>query len=206
MPFLVFTVKKKEYVSLQASPPWELTYHMGSFLPCTIYHYTDTDTHRQTHEWHDHDIYRAEHSSCGNKIQKSFTFLVPTDKGFPAKEQIVILFVWYCWQREKITVSSHMLLSSYKRWRLSTLSTHRPPPLFTGSSHIGWIPSCKENNWNSKYIELVKTALDRGWTDHISLTHDMNLQSSASHGHDVLTCKPGLSWKNAVKRLLLMWC
>jgi len=34
-----------------------------------------------------------------------------------------------------------------------------------------------------------KTTLDRGQTDRISLTHDLYLQSPASYGHDLLTCK-----------------
>ena len=34
-----------------------------------------------------------------------------------------------------------------------------------------------------------KTALDRGRTDHISLTHDLNLQSPASNGHNLPTSK-----------------
>ena len=41
----------------------------------------------------------------------------------------------------ELTVSSQRLLSSCRRWRRSRFNTQRPPPLFTGSSHIGWMPS-----------------------------------------------------------------
>ena len=34
-----------------------------------------------------------------------------------------------------------------------------------------------------------KTAFNRGRTDHISLTYDLDLQSAASYGHELLTCK-----------------
>jgi len=37
-------------------------------------------------------------------------------------------------------------------------------------------------------VKLEKTALDQGRTDHISLTHDLDLQSPVSCGHDLLTC------------------
>ena len=40
-----------------------------------------------------------------------------------------------------------------------------------------------------KYMQLEKTDLNRGQTDHISLTHDPDLQPPASYGHDLLTCK-----------------
>ena len=42
---------------------------------------------------------------------------------------------------------------------------------------------------------LEETALDRGQTDRISLTHDLDLdlQSPASYGHDLLACKSSRS-------------
>ena len=40
---------------------------------------------------------------------------------------------------------------------------------------------------------LENTALDRRQTDHISLIHDLDLQSPASYGHDLLTCKTSRS-------------
>ena len=42
-------------------------------------------------------------------------------------------------------------------------------------------------------IELEKTALNRGRTDRISLTHDIDLQSHASYGHDLPACKSSRS-------------
>ena len=42
------------------------------------------------------------------------------------------------------------------------------------------------------HYQLEKTAVDRGRTDRISLTHDLenrDLQSFASYGHDLLTRK-----------------
>jgi len=43
--------------------------------------------------------------------------------------------------------------------------------------------------------ELEKTALDRGWTNRISLIHDLDpdLQSSANYGHDLLALKSSRS-------------
>ena len=40
-----------------------------------------------------------------------------------------------------------------------------------------------------KYKILEKTDLDRGQTDRISLTYDLDLRAPASHGHDLFTCK-----------------
>ena len=55
------------------------------------------------------------------------------------------------------------------------------------------------------HTETRKTALDRGRTDRISLTYDLDLdlQSPASYGGDLLTCKiqdedqfvPKIEWK-----------
>ena len=57
-------------------------------------------------------------------------------------------------------------------------------------------------------MKREKTALDRGRTDHISLTYDpdLELQSPVSYGRDLLTCKssrsmgqsvPKMEWKQA---------
>ena len=56
--------------------------------------------------------------------------------------------------------------------------------------------------------KLERTALDRGLIDRISLTHDLNLdlgydlelQSSASYGHDLLTCKSSRSTVSRFRR------
>ena len=45
-----------------------------------------------------------------------------------------------------------------------------------------------------------KNALDRGQTSRISLTHDPDLQSSTSYGHDLLTCKSSRSTVNRFGR------
>ena len=45
-----------------------------------------------------------------------------------------------------------------------------------------------------------ETALNRGRTDHISLTHDHDLQSPASYGHDLLTCRSSRSTISRLKR------
>ena len=44
------------------------------------------------------------------------------------------------------------------------------------------------------------TALDRGRTDRISLTHDLDLQSSASYDHDLLACKISRSTVSQFRR------
>ena len=55
----------------------------------------------------------------------------------------------------------------------------------------------KKNGQN--YITFhYKNALDRGWTDRISLLHDLDLDSPPSCGHDQLTCK---SWRSTLSPL-----
>jgi len=56
-------------------------------------------------------------------------------------------------------------------------------------------PEKQSHDPHRMYTMLLKTSLDRSWTDCISqpitltLTYDLDLQSSASDGHDLLTCK-----------------
>ena len=59
-------------------------------------------------------------------------------------------------------------------------------------SSIYFPPLAMEENLQ----ELEKTALDRGWTHCISLTHDFDpdLQSPASYGHDLRACKIQSEW------------
>jgi len=42
-------------------------------------------------------------------------------------------------------------------------------------------------------MKLDKTALNQDWTYRISLTDDLDVQSPASYGHDLLTCKSSRS-------------
>ena len=46
-----------------------------------------------------------------------------------------------------------------------------------------------------------KTALDRGRTDRINLTHDLDLQSPAIYDHDLLTCQSSRSTVNRFRRV-----
>ena len=57
-----------------------------------------------------------------------------------------------------------------------------PVNLLASTEKKGRIVRKKQNQ-----IQLEETALEQGWTDHISLTHDLDLQPSASCGHDLRT-------------------
>ena len=51
--------------------------------------------------------------------------------------------------------------------------------------------------FDQSLIKVEKTALDLGQTDRISLTHDIDIQSTASYSHDLLISKSSklmVSW------------
>ena len=52
----------------------------------------------------------------------------------------------------------------------------------------------------SRFVKTRKNALDQGRTNRISLTHDLDLQSLASYGHDLLACKSSRSTVSRFRR------
>ena len=59
--------------------------------------------------------------------------------------------------------------------------------------------SCKRCRACQCFQKVEKTALDRGRTYHIRLTHDLDLQSPASYGHDLPACKSSRSSQSVTK-------
>ena len=51
---------------------------------------------------------------------------------------------------------------------------------------------------SARTLKTRKNALDRGRTDRISLTHDLELQSLASYGHDLPACVDSVNFRKTV--------
>jgi len=101
---------------------------------------------------------------------------------------LIVCCRWW-WQNTQRTWANSVQWQ-FQLWMRKKTKLKRYSSVFNGSLHS--LHMRLMSGLTSLPIELhveKQTALDWGQDDHISLTHDLDLQSPVSHGHDLLTCK-----------------